>query len=134
MKREMTSDGRSVGFSIILTTGVLMCIGWMVGRLTPYWIARYRGERAVLAYANLSMARLAGARLQGANLRWADLRDADLRGARLYGADLRGADLTGADLTGARFWGALHDRATRWPEGFDPRRRGLIRIRWRWRE
>ena len=130
----MTADGRSMGYAIILTSGVLMCAGWLAGRLTPYWIAKYRGERAALRFANLATARLSGARLQGADLRWADLHDADLRGARLYGADLRGADLTGAELSGTRFWGAIHDRTTRWPEGFDARRRGLIRPRRRWRE
>jgi hypothetical protein len=69
---------------------------------------------------------------------------ADRRGASLPCAHLFGADLRGAALRDARFGpgtlpgpsprhptpitGAWYDGATRWPTGFDPRRRGMVRL------
>lgn len=100
--------------------------------------------------SQLVAAVLAGADLRGANLQYADLTAADLRGADLRGArlaatslaqaDLRGADLRGADFAGhganrvlwegrigsAQFEGALYDETTRWPPGFNPRRKGCV--------
>ena len=77
-------------------------------------------QGASLWRANLRGADLGGADLWGANLRGANLRGADLRSANLRGADLGGANLRGADLGGANLQGALHDRWTRWPDGFTP--------------
>jgi uncharacterized protein YjbI with pentapeptide repeats len=51
----------------------------------------------------------------------AHLPGADLRGADLVGANLREADLTAADLTGA-----IADKNTTWPDGFDPVAAGVI--------
>src|SRR5438477_83974 len=88
---------------------------WLFGvRLRPYWMAKYRGEEADLSGALLISAPLAGAALWGA----------DLTNAGLEGADLTGANLTKATVTGARY-----DALTRWPAGFDPGRRGAIRMR-----
>jgi hypothetical protein len=77
-----------------------------------------------------------------ADLRGHDLREVDLfhvcfveaplAGADLTGADLReamvtGTDLSGANLTNAQVTGAIYNRRTRWPQGFDPRRHGAVR-------
>ena len=62
----------------------------------------------------------------------ADLRGAKLGGALIVGASLRGADVRGADFRGtagveAVDWlGALYDESTRFSEGFDPQKRGMI--------
>jgi uncharacterized protein YjbI with pentapeptide repeats len=81
-------------------------------------------------------------RLAGADLRRTDLRGATFEGVDLSFADLRGADLRGADLhdlyfelpnpissddlTLANLSGALADRNTRWPRGFDWRAAGVM--------
>lgn len=90
-------------------------------------------SRARLAGVDLRRTDLTGTDLRLAHLRDADLRDAVLRGTLLGRADLTGADLSGADLRGAdlrdavlegtRLVGAVADGATRWPAGFDARRR-----------
>ncbi len=74
---------------------------------------------------------LVGARLDGASLVGARLVGASLVGARLDGASLDGASLVGArldraSLVGARLVGALYDRWTRWPDGFDPAASGAV--------
>lgn len=92
-----------------------------------------------LAYARMNRARIAGGNLEGADLSWASLRSADLTAARLDRArlietDLRGADLRGAvlhssiGLASAHLDGAIADRTTSWPPGFDPLRAG-VRLR-----
>jgi uncharacterized protein YjbI with pentapeptide repeats len=50
----------------------------------------------------------------------------DLTGSVLRGTNLRNADLTGALLDGADLRGAIFDRWTIWPEGFDPLAAGAI--------
>jgi hypothetical protein len=88
-----------------------------------------------LAGADLTGADLRDAELQGTDLRRADLADANLSGAGLAGVDLSSANLKGANLTGAHLeegddfsaadlTGAVYDRHTRWPSGFDPRKHG----------
>jgi uncharacterized protein YjbI with pentapeptide repeats len=93
-----------------------------------------------------------GAFLRKANLRGADLRNADLTvaldEADLRGADLRGssvdcsvektdfrkANLQGTDLRGstyletARLTAAKYDCNTKWPRGFEARKRGAILV------
>jgi uncharacterized protein YjbI with pentapeptide repeats len=59
--------------------------------------------------------------LLGADLRWANLKRAGLEGANLSGADLVGAKLRWTNLTGA-----IYDRKTVWPPGFDPKAAGVI--------
>ncbi|MCB0210162.1 MAG: pentapeptide repeat-containing protein [Anaerolineae bacterium] len=91
---------------------------------------------------------LMGADLSFANLRGADLRNADLRGANLNGTDLTGANLRETNLNNAQLndaklrWtdlresslltadlnGAKYDRWTRWPENFDPKKKGAILV------
>lgn len=91
--------------------------------------------------ANLELAKFVNCQLGGADLSHADLRhacfdDADLTGANLSHAvltpaelnraNLCGTDLTRADLHGAHLKWAKYDRATRWPEGFDPEAHGCV--------
>jgi uncharacterized protein YjbI with pentapeptide repeats len=88
---------------------------------------------AVLTNAALSFCY--SARLRGdvnTILKDAKLVDADLTNANLERADLRGADLSGAQLVGchlenALMEGARFDAVTKFPAGFEPSRRGLVR-------
>jgi uncharacterized protein YjbI with pentapeptide repeats len=57
---------------------------------------------------------------------------ADLRGADLRGADLSGADPPNSDqdfgistVAEAKLGGAMADRSTQWPSGFDWRAAGV---------
>lgn len=88
-----------------------------------------------LVGADLTGADLRDAELWGTTLRLADLADASLAGAGLADVDLSAANLKGADLTGARLeggdgfeganlTGAVYNRRTCWPSGFDPRKHG----------
>lgn len=90
---------------------------------------------AICFTASFQRAILVRADLRGADLKKVDLRDADLRDANL-GRDnlggstsLQGADLRGARLEGASLNGAEYDENTRFPEGFDPAQRGMLRAR-----
>jgi hypothetical protein len=93
------------GLAAVLTLAVAGGIGLLGDRLRPYWVAKYRGENALLHGALLTGAPLHGANLtqadlSAATLRRADLSQACLRGAAMRGADLRGASLQGTDLSG----------------------------------
>jgi hypothetical protein len=91
-------------------------------------------EGARFRRAHLEGARLEGVHLENANLRDAHLEEADfgpdpelgLGGANLEGAHLEGANLEGAKLGGAHLKGAFCDTNTRWPEGFNPKREGVV--------
>ena len=96
--------------------------------------------RANLAGCNLKGAVLDGANFTGANLKTASFRDASMEGVILSGANLEGAFLRGAklhqavmsgailknailvsaDLEATDFSGAIFNRATQFPEGFNP--------------
>jgi hypothetical protein len=89
--------------------------------------------------ARFRRAHLEGARLEGVHLQRAKLRDADfsgadfgpdrelgLEGANLEGAHLEGANFEAAKLRGAHLNGAFYDKNTRWPEGLNPKREGLV--------
>ncbi len=98
-------------------------------------------SNTVLAGANLQGTRLEGANLSLAKLAGLDFYKTQVQGARFWAADLRktkgwreihGCDFTTADLRGAHitdiqfaggepptFGGALYDKHTRWPRGFD---------------
>jgi uncharacterized protein YjbI with pentapeptide repeats len=83
------------------------------------------------------------ASLQGANLFGTDLRRAKFAGVILADADFRGADVRGVDfrhleaplggfspvapsgIDRADFGGALADRFTQWPQGFNWRAAGV---------
>ncbi|MEO1028306.1 MAG: pentapeptide repeat-containing protein [Pseudomonadota bacterium] len=62
--------------------------------------------------------------LRGANLKGASMHDVNLFKARFEGADLRGVTLSGY----GRFDQASFDCATRFPEGFDPIKKGMVNI------
>lgn len=67
-----------------------------------------------------------GAHLDGAKLWGAVLSHAKLEHAHLNGANLRAAKLEDASLVGADVTGALFDRYTVWPAGFDALRHGAV--------
>jgi hypothetical protein len=93
-----------------------------------------RLEGARFRRSNLEGAHLEGAQLQGAKFRKANLHKADLAsapdlglsGANLAGADLKGANLESAKLEGVNLNGAICDERTRWPEGFDHEKAGVL--------
>ncbi|MFO7656793.1 MAG: M56 family metallopeptidase [Bacteroidales bacterium] len=77
-------------------------------------------RRVFFNYANLKEADLSLADLRDCDLSNSNLREADLTKADLRGANLKFADLSEAKLTGANLEGAIADRYTLFPEGFDP--------------
>ena len=94
------------------------------------WGANLQG--ANLLAADLQGAELWGADLQGVSLQWAYLREAKLQKAKLQKANLRmaflqGADLQGADLREANLQEAEYDDDTKFPDGFNPKKEGMIK-------
>jgi hypothetical protein len=75
--------------------------------------------------AKLSGASLFDASLASSNLTRVDLSGANLSNADLRKSNLRGANLSKADLYGAKLTGAIADRKTLWPTGFDWRKHGV---------
>jgi Pentapeptide repeats (8 copies) len=69
--------------------------------------------------ASLRRARFSGCDLRGVDLSWADLTRAYFSTAQ-GPAGFVGCDLTGARLDGIRFRYGRYDKATVWPDGFDP--------------
>jgi hypothetical protein len=67
--------------------------------------------------------------LEGADLYDLDLGATDLRNANIRAARLRGCNFSEARLTGADLRGAIFDRFTRWPAGFDPQAHGARLVR-----
>jgi uncharacterized protein YjbI with pentapeptide repeats len=93
-----------------------------------------RGERGralverMISPTGFPPATTMGLSLRGQDLRGEDLKDAFLADVDLSDTDLRGVDLSGANLDGAHLVGARYGAHTRWPEGFDPVKRGAILI------
>lgn len=91
------------------------------------------GPRAQLKQSDLRWMNFAGMELTGINFKEADLAFSNFAGADLSKASFRSANLAGADLRdvqykNATFREALYDERTRWPDGFDPEKRGAILI------
>src|SRR5437868_1434571 len=115
------TDRVAWGLAAALAAGLVMAIGVLFAWRRPYWVARHRGEKAVLRGVTLSGAALESASLYQAdlssvNLRNATLINADLHHARLTRANLCGADLLGANLQDTILTGAVYDATTRWPK------------------
>lgn len=101
-------------------------------------------EKSDLRTANFQGANLSGANLENSILVLADLRNAFILGAKLTNADLSYAKLSGAFYsdkeTLPEFFEILkklnfnyfglddHDRYTIFPNGFDPRKAGMLKI------
>ena len=88
---------------------------------------------ADLTEANFEWSTLKGAALDNAVLRRAELTRANLAGADLCKADLTEANLCGTNLKGAQIAaislsGAVADRNTIWPDGFNPTEAGVAII------
>jgi hypothetical protein len=117
------------GLVVVGTILTLFCIRQVLGNAR--WLLErksQRGERGRQFIERMSAGPI-GYAPGHLPLRGRDLRDEDLAGAFLSDADLsdtdlRGVDLRGADLDGAWLRGARYDAETRWPEGFDPKKRG----------
>lgn len=88
---------------------------WIVAdEVPPQWLS------ADIAHTDLPNANLHRSRLWHVRLR-----DVNLTGSNLAEADLRGADLRGAVLDDVDFTGAVANRRTWWPTGFDPHAHGI---------
>jgi Pentapeptide repeats (8 copies) len=88
--------------------------------------------RSLLDGANLSWAFLQGALLDEASLTHAKLEGAQLYKANLIGADLsyaklQGANLRRTNLDKAVFTQAEYDSGTKFPPGFEPSKKGMIK-------
>lgn len=122
-KAKFPSTDREIRLMVMLVT-----IGFLLAvcLLRPLW----RAVRAVdqQKKPGRERDRWLGMALRGVDLRGEDMRGACLVGADLSHSDLRGVDLTGADLENACLRGALYDAQTRWPDGFEPRRHGAVRV------
>jgi uncharacterized protein YjbI with pentapeptide repeats len=81
-----------------------------------------------LVGANLMCADFMGANLMGVNLCRTDLFGANLRDANLTCTNLRESKLIEADLTGAHLQGAVYNKGTQFPKGFDPEEECMIKI------
>jgi uncharacterized protein YjbI with pentapeptide repeats len=121
---EGTSDFESATLESFVIPGLTTLRGRSFRNATMYW--------AMMAGADLS-----GCNFEGAELRGANLRDACLIGANLCRANLsvdnlggttslHGANLTNAVLDGANMSGAMFDRRTVFPVGFDPSAAGMV--------
>jgi len=87
---------------------------------------------AFLMNASLQRASLRKCRAIGCKFDFADLRNADLDGSDVWDASFDHARLQGTRLTcqridSASFAGAEFDNKTIFPDGFDPKSRGLVR-------
>lgn len=91
-----------------------------------------RLEFPTVSHTDFSKAQLTGVDLSHVYLQDSRFRGADMRDLRGIGScatvDFRGADVRGANLMGfkegsstpCKWRGAKYDRATKWPQGFDP--------------
>jgi len=77
-------------------------------------------READLTKSNFEEANFLGANLQGANLSQANFKNADFRWARLEGAIIDEK---------TNFTGAKYNISTRFPQGFDPEKHGMIEIK-----
>jgi uncharacterized protein YjbI with pentapeptide repeats len=91
-------------------------------------LMKARLDKANLTSATLDEANLVGARLTKTNMTDASLNEADLSDADLKEANLTGARLDKANLAGTRLDGALANRQTVWPEGWDRMRRAAAGV------
>ena len=99
----------------------------------PDWLIDSNLENALLAGcwakdADFRNAKMSGAKMDTADFTGADIRGASLQGARFSGARLEGTDMRCEQLEAAKLRGAIADRQTRWPEGFDPAGRGIVAL------
>lgn len=103
--------------------------------LTGIDLTKAKMQDANLEMANLTAAILSDAKLMKANLQDttlvcaalvnADLSNSNLTGANLQKADLREANLSQIDWKRANFRGAVYNKATVFPNGFDKNKEGV---------
>jgi uncharacterized protein YjbI with pentapeptide repeats len=119
------------------------------------WMVNLELERISFIGSDLTGSNLSGSDLYGSSLSETDMSDCNMQGVdlrnsyiddvRFRNADLRNArcslnelggglrfhaaDFTGAKLEGADFTGAIYNEATIFPEGFNPKERGMIKLK-----
>ena len=120
----------------VLKSDLRKYIGWAFARgIIPLWSMQGANlGRANLVRANLYSANLESANLVRANLESANLENANLENANLYSANLESANLGGANLGRANLvranledaylGGAIYDKYTIFPVGFDAKEKG----------
>jgi hypothetical protein len=118
--------------SVGMVTPLVRCTKVPVDTPTPSKKSENSRCRSLLDGANLSWASLQGALLDEASLTHAKLEGAQLYKANLIGADLRYAKLQGANLLRANldkavFTQAEYDRYTKFPPGFEPSKKEMIK-------
>jgi uncharacterized protein YjbI with pentapeptide repeats len=87
-------------------------------------MARADFSDADLRNARFHFSSLHGALFRNANLEGASFCEVDLTGSHLEGANLRKASFVSTQLDEANLAGAVFDRWTAWPPGFDPIKAG----------
>ena len=110
----------------VLKSDLRKYIGWAFARgIIPLWSMQGANlGRANLVRANLYSANLESANLENANLENANLYSANLESANLGGANLGRANLVRANLEDAYLGGAIYDKYTIFPVGFDAKEKG----------
>ncbi len=83
---------------------------------------------ANLSNADLNNANLCKAKLISSNLHKANLSDAKLSNSDMKNADLRGANLSNTKLSSVNLRKAFFDEETIFPQGFNPRNAGMIKL------
>ena len=128
LERALLQDVRLVGVDLselLLDQAILDRANLSQAELDGSSLRNARLAEVTLVGASLREASLIGANLRGAYLDGADLRGASLLRAELQGARLVNADLRNAELQEAELSGAVYDRRTRFPGGFDPAGSGM---------
>lgn len=122
-----------VADSVVKNQGIpLQQFDWQNTRLTGAWWEDVDASgidfwKADLSWAGLKKVNFRNSVLVEAKLDGSVFAGTDLTNARLERASLLGTDLRDAKLEGTRFAGAIYNDRTRFPLGFDPDERGLIK-------
>lgn len=115
---DIAADGGALGLTTTL-------IGASLKRSDFYWLFAFRAD---FTGADLEDCVFRGCQLSEANFSGAMLRRTRFVKDNLDGrTDLSGADLSAALIEAVDFSGAKYDDATKFPEGFDPSRHGLLK-------
>ncbi|MEZ4868784.1 MAG: pentapeptide repeat-containing protein [Caldilineaceae bacterium] len=112
----------------VLWTGDFAGVDFWDANLSATNLGRANLTNSRLCDANLNQSDLISANLSGADLGYASFENANLEYANLYGANLEGTNLWGAKLAFANLEAAKYTQDTIWPENFDPKAKGAIKI------
>lgn len=93
------------------------------------YAVRSRWTESMIASAVFDGSSLQGANFERAGLSKVSFKGCDLQKADFSGARFKAVDLTEANLEGAKLRGALFDKKTVFPDGFDPIAAGMVPLR-----